>query len=52
VSKKKAPAASITTEGTLEEMQFDLMRIVELLEVNRLNRFLGLASGGQHPGGD
>lgn len=52
VSKRKAPAAWITTEGTLEEMQFDLTLIVDLLEVNRLNRFLGLASGGRHPGGD
>jgi hypothetical protein len=52
VSKRKAPDAWITTEGTLEEMQFDLTRIVDLLEVNRLNRFLGLASGGPHSGGD
>jgi len=48
VSKKKAPAASMTTEGTLEEMRSDLTRLVDLLEVNRLNNFLGLVSGGQH----
>jgi hypothetical protein len=48
VSKKKAETASITTEGTLNEMRDDLMRLVDLLEVNRLNRFLGLVSGAQH----
>lgn len=48
VSKRKAETASITTEGTLSEMGDDLMRLVDLLEVNRLNRFLGLVSGGQH----
>jgi hypothetical protein len=48
VSKEKAETASITTEGTLDEMRDDLMRLVDLLEVNRLNRLLGLVSGGQH----
>jgi hypothetical protein len=48
VSKKRAETASITTEGTLDEMRDDLMRLVDLLEVNRLNRLLGLVSGGQH----
>jgi hypothetical protein len=48
VSKKKAPAASITTEGNLEEMRHDLLRLVDLLEVDRLNRFLGLVSGDRH----
>lgn len=48
VSKKKAESASITTEGTLNEMRDDLMRLVDVLEVNRLNRFLGLVSSGQH----
>lgn len=48
VSKKKAPTASISTEGTLEEMRHDLMRVVYLLEVNHISRLLGLVSGGQH----
>jgi hypothetical protein len=48
VSKKKDPSASITTEGTLEEMRYDLKRLVDLLEVDRLNLFLGLVSGGGH----
>ena len=39
---------AITTEGTLDEMHDDLGRLVALLEVNRLNRFLGLVSGDQH----
>jgi hypothetical protein len=48
VPKKKNAPASITTEGTLEEMRDDLGRLVALLRVNRLNRILGLVSGGQH----
>lgn len=48
VSKKKTPTASITTEGTLEEMRYDLLRLVELLGVGRLSHLLGLVSGGQH----
>jgi hypothetical protein len=48
VSRKKTPAASITTERTLQEMRYDLLRLVDLLEIARVNRFLGLVSGGQH----
>jgi hypothetical protein len=39
---------AIITEGTLDEMHDDLRRLVALLEVNRLNRFIGLVSGGRH----
>lgn len=46
--KKKNATEPITTEGTLEEMRVDLDRLVALLQVNRLNRILGLVSGGQH----
>lgn len=48
VPKKRNATASITTEGTLDEMRVDLNRLVALLQVNRLNRILGLVSGGQH----
>lgn len=48
VPKKRNATESITTEGTLEEMQTDLDRLVSLLQVNRLNRILGLVTGGQH----
>ena len=33
---------------TMDDMRDDLGRLVALLEVNRLNRFLGLVAGGQH----
>ena len=46
--RKKNATESITTEGTLEEMRADLNRLVALLRVTRLNRILGLVSGGQH----
>jgi hypothetical protein len=46
--KRKNARESIATEGTLEEMRIDLNRLVSLLQVNRLNRILGLVSGGQH----
>jgi hypothetical protein len=45
---KKNAKEPIITEGTLDEMREDLERLVALLEVNRLNRILGLVSGGQH----
>jgi hypothetical protein len=48
VPKKKNATASITTEGTLEEMRDDLNRLIALLHVNRLIRILGLVSAGQH----
>ena len=48
VPKKKNAPGPITTEGTLEEMRDDLGGLVALLRVNRLNRILGLVSGGQH----
>lgn len=37
-------------ELTQDDMRNDLNRLVALLEVNRLHRFLGLVSGGQHLG--
>jgi hypothetical protein len=39
-----------TLELTQDDMRNDLKRLVALLEVNRLHRFLGLVSGGQHLG--
>ena len=48
VPKKKNAAEPITTEVTLEEMRVDLNGLVALLQVNRLNRILGLVAGGQH----
>jgi hypothetical protein len=45
---KKNAKEPIITEGTLDEMRDDLERLVALLEVNHLNRILGLVSGGQH----
>jgi len=48
VPRKRNAQAAITTEGTLEEMRDDLGRLIALLRVNRLNRILGLVSGGQH----
>jgi hypothetical protein len=45
---KKNATEPIITEGTLDEMRDDLERLVALLEVNRLNRILGVVSGGQH----
>jgi hypothetical protein len=48
VPRKKNGPAPITTEGTVEEMRDDLGRLVAVLRVNRLNRILGLVSGGQH----
>jgi hypothetical protein len=45
---KKNAKAAIITEGTLDEMRDDLGRLTSLLEVNYLNRILGLVSGGQH----
>jgi len=48
VPKKRNATAWITTEATLDEMRGDLNRLVALLQVNRLNRILGLVSGGQH----
>ena len=45
---KKNAKEAIITEGTLDEMRDDLERLVALLEVNHLNRILGLVSGGQH----
>jgi hypothetical protein len=35
-------------ELTQDDMRNDLNRLIALLEVNRLHRFLGLVSGGQH----
>lgn len=35
-------------ELTQEDMRSDLGRLIALLEVSRLHRFLGLVSGGQH----
>jgi hypothetical protein len=40
--------ASIMTQGTMEEMQGDLDRLIALLETRRLHRIQGLVSGGQH----
>ena len=40
--------ASIMTQGTMEEMQGDLDRLIALLRVNRLHRVQGLVSGRQH----
>jgi hypothetical protein len=37
-------------ELTQDDMRNDLNRLIALLEVNRLHRFLGLVSGGQHLG--
>ena len=37
-----------SVELTQDDMRNDLNRLVALLEVNRLHRFLGLVSGGQH----
>jgi len=51
VSRKRAPAGSLTTEGTLEEMRRDLTALVDLLEGGRLNHLLGLVSGGPPPQG-
>ncbi|MBS1887510.1 MAG: hypothetical protein JSU06_10015 [Actinobacteria bacterium] len=48
VPKQKAPSASVTTEGTLEEMRYDLERLVDLLAVDRMNRVLHLVSGTRH----
>ena len=48
VPKRRNAMGAITTEGTLEEMRDDLNRLIALLQVNRLNRILGLVSGGQH----
>jgi hypothetical protein len=45
---KKNAKEPIITEGTLDEMRDDLEHLVALLEVNHLNRILGLVSGGQH----
>ena len=39
-----------SVELTQDEMRDDLKRLVAVLEVNRLHRFLGLVSGGQHLG--
>jgi hypothetical protein len=46
--KKRNATEPVKTEGTLEEMRVDLNRLVALLQVNRVNRILGLVSGGQH----
>jgi hypothetical protein len=35
-------------ELTEDDMRDDLNRLIALLEVNRLRRFIGLVSGGQH----
>jgi hypothetical protein len=48
VPPNKNATEPIITEGTLDEMRDDLGRLVALLEVNYLNRVLGLVSGGQH----
>jgi hypothetical protein len=48
VPQRKAAQASIMTLITMDDMRDDLGRLVALLEVNRLNRFLGLVAGGQH----
>ena len=48
VPQKKAAQASVMSVITMDDMRDDLGRLVALLEVNRLNRFLGLVAGGQH----
>jgi hypothetical protein len=45
---KKNSKEAIITEGTLDEMRDDLGRLTAFLDVNYLNRILGLVSGGQH----
>jgi hypothetical protein len=45
--KKNAPAA-LTMATSLDEMRADLRRLVDLLNVKRLNSLLGLVAGGSH----
>jgi hypothetical protein len=49
VLKRKGGLVEVV-ELTQDDMRNDLNRLVALLEVNRLHRFLGLVSGGQHLG--
>lgn len=48
VPQKKAAQTPVTTVITMDDMRDDLGRLVALLEVNRLNRLLGLVAAGQH----
>lgn len=45
--RKNAPG-TLTTASSLEEMRADLRRLVDLLNVNRMNRVIGLVAGGRH----